>query len=823
MHSDNCVRTPNRLVNGHSRPIGLLACMMLIVLGIDSSVLAEPPAPQASPVRPTVTAVLTDGTSVTGTLKSFVDGVYTVKAGGKTKSFTTADVQSIQFQPKPSGRPTPQGGNEGLAELISKLRKQADHRGPSRGRVDPALIEQLAAVGPAAIEPLLAETKTNTSLRGPVSLAFKEMGPTVIPRLIEAVRKDTSSSTIHTVAYALREFGHASLPVIREVLADEDSGMRLLGMTALRRREALTRAEADAFEELLIAAFDDTSPKVRSLAPETFGRLCPTSKRLVPTLIDALANQENEGVRRGTISALSLAGRNMAAGSEEMVQIVEALSTALLEDTAMGIRLGAARALGALGTKAQSAAPALMAATNDQAERVGESARAALHDIGAALVVALREADVTDANVVALIRQLGGKDREAAMRAARELVELGPANLAAVMVAIRVNERNRYWNIVAAMIGAWGEGVSEALDAYAKDESPIVRRTVAAAWGHMETYRLPAALAALLHDSDPAVVSAAVDSLVTLSERPIPTLRKNIVPLLIEVLADKDVPEQDRGKVVGVLARVGLKHPEATEALIKAMTEDKSNRFRGTVARGLGRLGRQLRPGSKELDRIVQALADAIENESMPDTRRGVIDALGYMESRSEAALPVLAQAANDSYDAVAQAARKAVTKIEAAVKTRDAPPNEVAEAPKEQPAPATVFAERDNSRDVRGRDGWYIYSRRDAATGRVVELIVSNSQPAIVSRKGDGERVTFRPGGKGGRSFSGNTGLVILRQEDGAMRMTLVGLPVLSVDPVLAYQKALQATPSLSLRDFIATSKVLAPIGSLRSFFEFE
>ena len=142
-------------------------------------------------------------------------------------------------------------------------------------------------------------------------------------------------------------------------------------------------------------------------------------------------------------------------------------------------------------------------------------------------------------------------------------------------------------------------------------------------------------------------------------------------------------------------------------------------------------------------------------------------------------------------------------------------------EAPAERPEPVAEFTERDSSRDVRGRDGWYIYARRDAATGRLVELIISDRHPTSVRQEEGRERVIFNGNGQGGQRFAGNTNmLAMLKHTDERMQMQVKALPELTPDPVSAYRRRLEAEPTLSLREFIATGKELAFIPGLQRFF---
>ena len=144
--------------------------------------------------------------------------------------------------------------------------------------------------------------------------------------------------------------------------------------------------------------------------------------------------------------------------------------------------------------------------------------------------------------------------------------------------------------------------------------------------------------------------------------------------------------------------------------------------------------------------------------------------------------------------------------------------------APPDQTGLPARFGGRSTSRDVRGNDGWFIYARRDADTGQVIELIIANRHATAIRREGSMERVIFKTEGGGERAFAGNSYMLAMLKFTGdRMQMRIESLPRLSGDPVLAYRRALERTPTLSVRDFLATAGMLDPIEDLRPFFELE
>ncbi|MHC4398954.1 MAG: HEAT repeat domain-containing protein [Planctomycetota bacterium] len=151
-----------------------------------------------------------------------------------------------------------------------------------------------------------------------------------------------------------------------------------------------------------------------------------------------------------------------------------------------------------------------------------------------------------------------------------------------------------------------------------------------------------------------------------LSKRPSPELRKAIPPLLVEGLRDEGMHREYWWRACRALAEIGPAHPDVIPGLIHFVRHAENEGFRETAADELGDLGRRLRKNDENLTRIVAALADSIEREPVADVRREIIRALATIGPPAKEALPALRKAEDDPYQAVSDAAREAIGKIEA-------------------------------------------------------------------------------------------------------------------------------------------------------------
>ncbi len=134
----------------------------------------------------------------------------------------------------------------------------------------------------------------------------------------------------------------------------------------------------------------------------------------------------------------------------------------------------------------------------------------------------------------------------------------------------------------------------------------------------------------------------------------------------------------------------------------------------------------------------------------------------------------------------------------------------------------APRFDQQHLSREARDGLGWYMYTRADADTGRLVEIIIASDWPASVDMTPSQEEVIFADRHRGRYTFGGNTGSLGLidKRYDGTLRLSLTSLRGVSADPVLAYFRAVQREPQLTIRQFIMTSSTFTATSPVREFF---
>ena len=77
---------------------------------------------------------------------------------------------------------------------------------------------------------------------------------------------------------------------------------------------------------------------------------------------------------------------------------------------------------------------------------------------------------------------------------ARETLKAaGAKNIEAVLIAIRLDDEQRYWQEFVPVLAAWGDAVLPELNKLAHRQDPLVRRSVALAFREMQVSSLPKA------------------------------------------------------------------------------------------------------------------------------------------------------------------------------------------------------------------------------------------------------------------------------------------------------------------------------------------
>jgi hypothetical protein len=165
--------------------------------------------------------------------------------------------------------------------------------------------------------------------------------------------------------------GPAAVPVLVELLADEDSEVRRAAASYLGRLGPKAGGAALALGRSL----KDPNATVREEACWALGQMGPAAEPTLPAFRDALRDEDGKSRFVVLLAIVDIAEKSDAA--------VPVLAAALTNDDA-SVRLRAAIALGGLGPRAAPAVPALTRALRDPDEQVRGSAAEALRQVGPA-------------------------------------------------------------------------------------------------------------------------------------------------------------------------------------------------------------------------------------------------------------------------------------------------------------------------------------------------------------------------------------------------------------------------------------------------------
>ncbi|HHH76096.1 MAG TPA: hypothetical protein ENL03_03615, partial [Phycisphaerae bacterium] len=594
----------NRLLRLHVAVI-LVGLMSITFTSLATS---APPVKAAPLTRPLVVAVLTDGTMIEGILEGFNKGVYTVRSANMLRVFSEKDIRSIAFQEQ---NLTPaNGADKPLAELIKQFIRphKGRHGYPERGG-DPAMIPLLAAKGPVAIKPLIDEVNKRSELYQSVGKIFEQMGPDVIPKLIEALRRDASHGCRMPVSYALRSRGVASTAVLKELLVDRDPRMRGFALYVLYNigiQSGTTLPES--LSGMLIKLLDDPDTKVGAQVPSILGMVGKPADKIVPALIKTLKDNRYAHLDHNSTLGLGSIGKKLRQDDPLRKKIIAALIDSAVNHSDPSVRSSSALYLGYLGPATDGAVNALKIALTDSNEFVRKRARDAMYKLGktppAAVLPKGKNADA------ALITILTGEDYRAAGTARKRLQARKPDKklLDMLMAAVRADDENRYWPSVSYIVAEWDQKkVLPMLETFLSDKHWRVRRTVALAFGKMNLTSLPKGLAKLQDDTKQWVRMETTKTLALLSKGAKPEMLKAIVPLLIKGLKDESIHREYWWQTARALGAIGSKHPDAVQALIDLMNNAKNYGFRDTAAGELCSIARRLNHDHKDLDLIIKA------------------------------------------------------------------------------------------------------------------------------------------------------------------------------------------------------------------------
>jgi HEAT repeat protein len=235
------------------------------------------------------------------------------------------------------------------------------------GRIGPEAAEAVSAL-------VVALTDEDEQVRWRAADALGYVGPrakTAVGALLRALKEGEGEFLRRSAAIALGEIGADAgtvVPVLLAALADRASGVRAGAAAGLGGFGAQARAAVPALSDVLLDSDDYFVQKaacsaLKKMGPEATGNV-------VPALTRAL-DSKSADVRCRAAAALS----DLDDGGKSVAGL------ARLVHTDAPARQAAIRALGAMGPKARSAFPVLLAALKDKDEYVRDSAAAALERI----------------------------------------------------------------------------------------------------------------------------------------------------------------------------------------------------------------------------------------------------------------------------------------------------------------------------------------------------------------------------------------------------------------------------------------------------------
>lgn len=231
-------------------------------------------------------------------------------------------------------------------------------------RVRAKTAEALGKIGPPAAPAVPALVRalddTDNLVRARAAAALGEIGPdarAAVPPLVRSLAEGNSPLRA-AAARALGKIGapaDQALPGLRALIRDEDGEVRAQAVFALGQIGL-----SDGSGRILLDAFADPDPQVRSAAVEAVGNHPELGEAGRATLLGALTDSNPE-VRGQVAKALS----GLAGAAPD---VVEGLCRLLQDDNAQ-VQASAAQALGKLGPEASAAGPFLL-----QTLRTGEAA-----------------------------------------------------------------------------------------------------------------------------------------------------------------------------------------------------------------------------------------------------------------------------------------------------------------------------------------------------------------------------------------------------------------------------------------------------------------
>jgi HEAT repeat protein len=275
-------------------------------------------------------------------------------------------------------------------------------------------VKTIADLGPRA-RPLLvalleALKDPDPEVRGLAKETLTKRGPPdasdlpVLSLALEDPNADVRLFAVGQVSHLKVEEARDEMPVLRELVNDDNAQVSKAAAKALRRMEQQELAS-------LSRRLESGSPTARAEAAQALGEMGPSAMPARASLMDAMTDK-NSAVRKAAKGALARMGP----------EVVPILAEAL-KDPRVETRRAAAEVLGLMGSEARDVIPTLIAGADDPAMRKD-------------VVVALEK--IGSESVPTLVRALAG-ERDSVRQSAigDALVQLGPDALPALNFVLK--------------------------------------------------------------------------------------------------------------------------------------------------------------------------------------------------------------------------------------------------------------------------------------------------------------------------------------------------------------------------------------------------
>ena len=342
------------------------------------------------------------------------------------------------------------------------------------------------------------------------------------------------------------------------------------------------------------------------------GALGPYAQPAIDPLVDLLKT-EDTALRYECIVALGQIGPMAHDSADSLTGFLKS-DTELLQSAAL-------ESLRRIGTASTEAQPQIRRLCQTQ------NACLAISAIRCLVMISGVDSQLVQDSIPRLVTALGDPRADVRNEASVTLVEIGPAVVPPVAVALSGND-SRVQLKACEILGQLGSDAASTVPDLLKglkDDDELVVRAATTALGkiHAEPTTVLPALNALLQQKSAAVRITAVRAIADYGPE-----ARDSAPLMLKLLSDDSI--MLRASAADALGRTGDTRDEVIEALVKALS-DGNAAVTVNAANALSRIGGPAVPA------LVHKLAD--ENY-----RRLVVEVLGEIGAGAEAAVPGLVE-----------------------------------------------------------------------------------------------------------------------------------------------------------------------------------